>query len=75
LAGKKWLKKALLGGWVQHHLPWRGISPPKKLAGWRVPTGVVSWLLVDPNNKVETISDGNGLKALTWWYNMGSVSV
>jgi hypothetical protein len=52
-----------------------GILPPEKLAGWRVLTDVVSYRLVDPNNKTETTIDGNGLKALTSRWNMVPVSV
>jgi hypothetical protein len=47
-----------------------GIFPPEKLAGWRVLPSVVSSLLVDPNNKTETIIDGSGLKPLTSRCNM-----
>ena len=52
-----------------------GILPPEKLADWGIPTGVVSYRLVDPNNKTETSIDGKGRKALTSRWNMGPVSV
>jgi hypothetical protein len=59
---------------LEHPLP-GGYSPTGETGCWRGPTGVVSYRLVDPNNKTETTIDGNGLKALTSRCNMVPASV
>lgn len=46
-----------------------GYSPTGE-TGWRVPPSVVSFHLVDPNKKTETIIDGTGFKPLTSRCNM-----